>query len=123
MAEATKERERTAEQAFQRAEDTIGTMMENNRRTVQTMVEFNMNSFNTTYEFARNVQDESLRLSEAWLDHISRFQKSYFKSVQDVATRMQDLTEKVVKENRERVEETLDQSLEAVAPGSRHKRR
>ena len=117
MAETREKAERSVEQTMQRAEDTIGTILDNNRRTMQTMIEFNRNSITTGYEFARNVQEEGIRLTDIWFDNITRFQKNYMKSFQDYSSRYQDMTAKTIRENQDRVEETLDQSIELVTPG------
>jgi hypothetical protein len=123
MAEtSTKERaEKMAEQTFQRAEDTLGSMMDNNRQTWLSVMEYNRHSIRTSYEFARNVQEEGMRLTDTWLDTMSKFQKTYMKSFQEYNNRVQDMAERTVRENNERFEEAIDQGIEMVSPGtSRH---
>ncbi len=119
MVEATKERtERTAEQAFQRAEDAVGTLFENQRKTMQAVIDFNKNSMNTGYEFARNLHEEGMRLTDAWLENMTKFNKNYMKSFQDYTSRYQEYTEKVWREQQDRLEESLDQSMDIVTPGA-----
>lgn len=121
MAE-TKTAERTihqAEQAYRRAEDTMGTVFDNNRRAFQTLFDYNRTSMNTTFQLARDIQDESLRFTDAWFDQVTKFQKNTLKTFQDYTTRFQDYTEKTVKENQNRFEETVDQTMELVTPAGR----
>ncbi len=119
MAEATKERheaQRAADRTYQRAEDAMGTFYETGRRTLQSMIELNRNSMRTGYEFSRTMQEESLRWTDAWIDNLTRLQKSYLKSFHDCNNRMQEFVEKTARENNDRMEQSLDQGMEMMAP-------
>jgi hypothetical protein len=121
MAESkTAERERTernVDQTFQRAEDAFGTMFDNSRRAFQAMLEYNRNNINTSYQMMRDMQDESIRFTDAFFDNLTRLQKNNVKSMENFAQQFQTYTEKVVKENQSRMEESIDQGLELVTPG------
>lgn len=120
MATTARQRaERATEQTFQRAEDTMGTFFDNGRQTFLSMLEYNRNTLRTGYEFARQFQEESFRLTDTWLDTVTKFQKSAIHSIQDWNNRVQDLAEQTAKETNDRIEETLDQGMELVTPGTR----
>lgn len=117
MAETTRERtDRMTEQSFQKAESAFSNVFDSSRHTLMVMMEFNRNNLRTSYEFARQVQEESLRLTDAWFDHMSQFQKSYLKSLQNYSHQVQDMTEKTAKETNDRLEDVIDQSMEMVTP-------
>lgn len=111
------------EQAYYRAEDTVSSMFDTSRKAFHTMFEFNHKQLNTTLQLARDIQDESLRLTDAWLDQVTRYQKNTMKSFQDYTVRFQDYTEKTVKDTQSRVEESVDKTLELVTPAGRSARR
>ncbi len=110
-----------ADQAFGIAEETLGTMFDGSLKTMQAVFNFNRNQFNTTLEMTREMRQESLRLADAWLDQMTRFQKNSLKTMQDYTHKYQDVTERAVKENQVRFEESVDQTMNMVTPGGRRR--
>lgn len=121
MAE-TKTAERV-EQAYNRAEDNMSSMMDNSRKTFKAMFDLNAKQMNTTLQFARDMQDESLRLTDAWFDQVSKFQKNTMKTFHDYTSRFQDYTEQTVRDTQTRVEEGMEQTMEMVSPAAARGRR
>lgn len=115
-----KNQDRT-EQAFGRAEETLSTMFDSGLRAAQAMFNFNRAQFNTTMDLTRDMQQESLRLTDAWVDQVTRFQKNTLKTMQDYSTKFQDVTERAVKENQVRFEESVDQTINLVTPNGRRR--
>jgi hypothetical protein len=117
----TEQKHSNGTEAFGRAEETIGTMFDGSLKTMQAVFNFNRTQFNTTLEMGREMQQESLRLADAWLDQMTRFQKNTLKTMQDYSHKYQDVAERAVKENQVRFEESVDQTINLVTPAARRR--
>lgn len=98
------------------------TAFENNRQAVQSFVELQRNMITAGWDFFRTVQDETYRVSDAMVEQTLKFQKSAYKTTQDATNRFQELTEKTVRDNNERLNQSLDQSLEMVSSMAKKRR-
>lgn len=121
MADA-KTAEKTFEQTYGRVEEMMTTAFENNRQAVQSFVELQRNMITAGWDFFRTVQDETYRVSDAMVEQTLKFQKSAYKTTQDATNRFQELTEKTVRDNNERLNQSLDQSLEMVSSMAKKRR-
>ena len=117
----TENKQTNGTEAFGRAEETISTMFDGSLKTMQAVFNFNRTQFNTTLEMGREMQQESLRLADAWLDQMTRFQKNTLKTMQDYSHKYQDVAERAVKENQVRFEESVDQTINLVTPAARRR--
>ncbi|MBY0404558.1 MAG: hypothetical protein K2X66_11715 [Cyanobacteria bacterium] len=111
-----------SEKVFNQAETTVSAMFDNSRKAFQAVFDYNRTNLNTSLQMARDIQDESLRFTDAWFDQVTKFQKNTLKSMQDYSHRFQDYTEKSVKENQVRFEESVDQTMDFVTPAGRGRR-
>ena len=114
--------EKTFEQTYGRVEEMMTTAFENNRQAVQSFVELQRNMITAGWDFFRTVQDETYRVSDAMVEQTLKFQKSAYKTTQDATNRFQELTEKTVRDNNERLNQSLDQSLEMVSSMAKKRR-
>jgi putative IMPACT (imprinted ancient) family translation regulator len=120
MAEAkATERERieqSVERAFNRAEDTFSSVYENNRRTVQAMVAYSRNNIEASNRLARDIQDESMRWTQASLDQMMKLVHNNLALVQDFYKRFNDSSERLMKENGNHIEDNINQGMAMMTP-------
>ncbi len=125
MAEAkTADRERaeqSIERAFSRAEDMMSAIGENNRRMVQAAVAFNRYAMQSTMRLAYDIQNESLRVTDAWLDQVLKFQRNNLSLIQDYSKNFQEHAQKAVETSQTQMEESMTKTMEMVAPAGRRR--